>query len=102
MKTIEIICIIIWSIVLIEIIIVSIKVFRKKYLNHLPTFNYPLEDVCFEINNIKQVMFNVVEYTAVISFFKKPHSKGFVYNEYRFYDRKDKYNIGDKLYLNKK
>lgn len=88
--------------ILIEIIIVSIKAFKRRQLNHLPRFNHPFEEVCFEINNIRYIEMDVVEYTAIIWFFKKPNCKHFVYNEYKFYDRKDKYNIGDKLYLNKK
>ena len=75
---------------------------KERSLNHLPRFDYPLEEVCFKINNIKYIERDVVEYTASVGFFKKPNAKRFIYYEYKFYDRKDKYNIEDKLYLNKK
>lgn len=99
MKTIFIILSIV---VFVEWIIIWIKILEIKQLNHLPTFDYSFNEVCFEITNIKSTMFNIVEYTAVVSFFKKPNAKHFVYNEYKFYDKKDKYSIGDKLYLTKK
>lgn len=102
MKTVDIVLIILWTLITIEVIIISIQAFKARQLNHLPTYNHPFEEVCFEIKNIKHIMFDVVEYTVIICFFKKPNNKCFVYNEYHFYDRKDKYNIGDKLYLNKK
>ena len=102
MKTTDILFIIIWMLIMILIIILSIRKFKPKQLNHIPRFNHPFEEVCFEINNIKYITQNVVEYTAIICFFKKPNDKGFVYDEYRFYDTKNKYNIGDKLYLTKK
>ena len=104
MKTADILSIIVWTLIIIEIIIISVLAFRTKQLNHLPTYDYSFEEVYFEITEIKSVSFGyaVVEYTAVVSFFKKPNAKHFVYNEYKFYDKKDKYSIGDKLYFNKK
>lgn len=104
MKTADILYVIVLIILSIEIIIVSIKAFKKIQLNHLPTYNYALEEVYFEITEIKFVSFGyaIAEYTAIVSFFKKPNAKHFVYNEYKFYDKKDKYSIGDKLYLSKK
>lgn len=101
MKT-DVLFIIIWMLIMILIIIVLIKAFKARQLNHIPRFNYPFEEVCFEISNIKYITRNVVEYTAIVCFFKKPNAKHFVYDEYHFYDAKDKYNIGDKLYLNKR
>jgi hypothetical protein len=102
MKTTDILFIILWTSIIIEIILILVPIFRTRQLNHIPRFNYPFEEVCFEITNIKYITRNVVEYTAVVCFFKKPNAKHFIYNEYRFYDAKYKYNIGEKLYLNKK
>ena len=104
MKTTDILFIIVWMLIMILTVIVLIKTFKAKPLNHLPTYDYPLKEVYFEITEIKSVLIEdvVVEYTAVVSFFKKPNAKHFVYNEYKFYDKKDKYSIGDKLYLTKK
>ena len=56
---------------IIEIIILSIKAFEKRQLNHLPTYNHSFKEVYFEINNIKYIEHDIVEYTAIISFFKK-------------------------------
>lgn len=104
MKITDILFIIVWMLIMILIVIVSIKTFKAKQLNHLPTYDYPLKEVYFEITEIKSVSFEdiIVEYTAVIYFFKKPNANNFVYNEYKFYDKKDKYSIGNKLYLTKK
>lgn len=103
MEATNIIFTIFWIIMVIEIIILSIKAFKKRQLNHLPTHNHPFKEICFEITEIKSVSSGViVEYTAVISFFKKANCKHFIYDEYKFYDEKDKYNIGDRLYLNKR
>lgn len=102
MKTVDIILVILWTLITIEVIIISIQIFKGKQLNHLFTNNHTFEEVCFEITNIRYITHNFVEYTATVHFFKKPNAKHFVYDEYRFYDIKYKYNIGDKLYLNKR
>lgn len=101
MGTTDVLFTILWISMMIEIILFSTKALKTRQLNHIPRFNYPFEEVCFEITNIKYIARNVVEYTAVVCFFKKP-GKQFVYDEYHFYDIKYKYNIGDKLYLNKR
>ena len=103
MKT-EILIVILSVVIFIEWIMILAAILKSKPLNHLPTYNYPLEEVYFEITEIKSISFgyDIVEYTAIVSFFKKPNAKNFVYNEYKFYDKKDKYQIGNKLYLNKK
>lgn len=102
MKTTDILFIVIWTLIIISIVVLLIKTFKIKQLNHIPRFNYPFEEVCFEISNIKYIGRNVVKYTAVVCYFEKPNNKGFIFNKYYFYDAKYKYNIGDKLYLNKR
>ena len=102
MKTSDILLVIVWALILIEIIVISIYMFKTRQFNHLPTFDYPLTEVYFEVTNIKSIMFNVVEYTITVSFFRKSNCRQFIYDKYKFYDKKDKYSIGDKLYLTKK
>lgn len=104
MKGENILAVVIWTFIAIEVVVFLVKAFKKPRFNSFypNNNNYYFKEVCFEISNIKYIEHDIVEYTAIISFFKKENCKQFVYNEYRFYDKKDKYNIGDKLYLNKK
>lgn len=102
METTYILIISLSIVIIIEWIIMLIKTLEIKQFNHLPTYDNPFKEAYFEITNIRLIEYNVAEYTTVVSFFKKSNNKKFVYDKYHFYDRKDKYNIGDKLYLNKK
>ncbi len=104
MKTTELIVIIIWIIVIIELFIYIITNIsgKTKLLNHYPTYRYPYEESYFIVKNIEYIDIGICKYTLTVQFFKKENAKKWIYHKFYLYDKKDKYNIGDKLYLNKK
>lgn len=104
MKPVDILLIIIWIAIAIEIIVflTTFIVEQGRLLNHRPTYRYPYEEPCFIVKNIEYVDVAISKYTLTVSFFKKENLRSWTSHKFYLYDKHDKYNVGDKLYLNKK
>lgn len=102
METNTIIFIIVWAIIIVEFIYFIISYKKGKQLNTKPTHNYKCEDVSFMITKITLENYGLLsKYTISAGFFKKSNSKHFIYQEFYFYDKSGKYNVGDRLFLNR-
>lgn len=101
MTTSKIILIAIWCIVAIELIYLIIRDKKKQLLNHKPTYDYQFENVFFRVKEITYEDYGLSKYKISIEFFKKSNARGWIYKEFYFYDKTGKYNVGDRLFLNR-
>lgn len=94
-----------FSLLEIILILAIIKVARKTYFNSKIGSIYKdkggFEFPEFRVTKIKMDFDSkgnfIAKYEVTCSFFSKENARGFKYHRFYFYDKKDKYKIGDTL-----